>query len=71
MDSHDPEEWADFEAVRSRPFEQHLANSFFRTYKPVLDDEPWRAFNTMQEYRDWCEHNVPAWLGYGREASDV
>jgi hypothetical protein len=23
-------------------------------------------FNTMAEYRAWCEANMPEWLGYGR-----
>jgi len=32
----------------------------------VLDDAPFRAFDTMAEYREWCERNLPAWLGYGR-----
>lgn len=40
--------------------------AFIRTYKPVLDDEPYRSFDTMAEYRRWCELNLPSWLGYGR-----
>ena len=40
--------------------------AFIRTYKPVLDDAPFRAFDTMEEYRQWCEKNLPDWLGYGR-----
>jgi hypothetical protein len=40
--------------------------AFIHTYKPVLDDEPFRAFDTMEEYRRWCEENLPGWLGYGR-----
>ena len=32
----------------------------------VLDDAPFRAFDTMEEYRQWCEKNLPDWLGYGR-----
>ena len=31
-----------------------------------LDDEPFRAFDTMEQYRQWCEANLPEWLGYGR-----
>ena len=40
--------------------------AFIHTYKPVLDDAPFRAFETMAEYRSWCERNLPSWLGYGR-----
>jgi hypothetical protein len=62
----DPEDWADFEAAAKRPLEQHIHNSFIHTYKPVLDDAEYRSFDTMAEYREWCERNVPDWLGYGR-----
>jgi hypothetical protein len=61
------DEWIDeFEANRVRPLQQRFRYSFVRTYKPVLDDEPFRAFDTMADYRRWCEENLPPWLGYGR-----
>ena len=56
----------DFEAAARRPLEQHIRNSFIYTYKPVLDDAGYRSFDTMQQYREWCEKNLPEWLGYGR-----
>jgi len=60
-------EWIrDFEAAARRTVEQRLRYAFVKTYKPVLDDAPFRAFATMQDYRDWCEQNLPSWLGYGR-----
>jgi hypothetical protein len=34
--------------------------------KPVLDDAPYRSFETMADYRRWCEDNLPSWLGYRR-----
>ena len=40
--------------------------AFIRTYKPVLDDAKFRSFDTMEDYRRWCEANLPDWLGYGR-----
>jgi len=43
-----------------------LSLRFIHTYKPVLDDEPFRAFDTTADYRRWCEENLPDWLGYGR-----
>lgn len=62
-----PAEWrADFEAAARRPLELRLRYAFVRTYKPVLDDAPFRAFDTMEDYRRWCESNRPSWLGYGR-----
>jgi hypothetical protein len=47
-----------------RPLTLRLKYGFCRTYKPVLDDAPWRAFNTMVEYRAWCEANLPDYLGF-------
>ncbi len=58
--------WEEFEAARRRPLAQRMRYAFIKTYKPVLDDAPYRAFDTMEEYRQWCEANLPEWLGYGR-----
>ncbi len=62
-----PQEWLEeFEAARRRSLETRFRYSFIRTYKPVLDDAPYRTFDTMADYRHWCEENLPMWLGYGR-----
>jgi hypothetical protein len=62
-----PSEWLEeFEAARRRPLETRLRYGFVRTYKPVLDDASYRSFDTMEDYRGWCEENLPDWLGYGR-----
>lgn len=62
-----PAEWlAEFEAAAKRPLEARMRYAFIHTYKPVLDDASYRAFDTMEEYRRWCEENLPDWLGYGR-----
>jgi hypothetical protein len=55
----------EFEAAANRSLKTRLRYAFIKTYKPVLDDEPYRSFETMQEYRDWCE-TLPEWLGYKR-----
>jgi hypothetical protein len=57
---------AEFEAAARRPLPLHVHYSFIRTYKPVLDDAPFRSFETTEKYRQWCEANLPSWLGYGR-----
>lgn len=60
-------EWqAEFEAAARRPLAVRLRYAFIRTYKPVLDDAPYRSFENMEEYRQWCQNNLPEWLGYGR-----
>ena len=62
-----PPEWlAEFEAAARRPLKERLKYAFIKTYKPVLDDAPYRTFDTMEEYRKWCDENLPEWLGYRR-----
>ena len=67
VDAQTIREWEEeFEAARRRPLEQRIKYAFIHTYKPVLDDAPFRVFDTMEQYRRWCEENLPDWLGYGR-----
>ncbi len=62
-----PREWLEeFEAAARRPLATRFRYAFIRTYKPVLDDAPFRAFDTTADYRRWCEEHLPDWLGYGR-----
>jgi hypothetical protein len=62
-----PREWLEeFAAAARRPLKQRFRYAFIKTYKPVMDDARFRAFNTTAEYRKWCEENLPSWLGYGR-----
>jgi hypothetical protein len=51
-----------------RPVADRIKYGFFRMYKPVLDDAPWRVFDTMEDYRNWCEKNLPGYLGFKRPA---
>lgn len=62
-----PQEWLEeFEAAARRPLKTRLDYSFIKTYKPVMDDAEFRSFDTMEDYRRWCEENLPRWLGYSR-----
>ena len=62
-----PADWlAEFEAAARRPLAQRFRYAFVRTYKPVLDDARYRSFESMADYRRWCEESLPHWLGYGR-----
>jgi hypothetical protein len=62
-----PHEWLqDFEAAARRPLAQRWKYAFIHTYKPVLDDASFRAFDTTAAYRQWCDENLPDWLGYAR-----
>ena len=62
-----PADWlAEFEAAARRPLANRFRYAFVRTYKPVLDDARYRSFDRLEDYRRWCEENLPDWLGYGR-----
>ncbi|MFN0130980.1 MAG: hypothetical protein ACKVW3_00355 [Phycisphaerales bacterium] len=56
----------EFEAAARRPLALRFRYAFIKTYKPVLDDAAYRSFDSTQAYRDWCDANLPSWLGYGR-----
>jgi hypothetical protein len=66
--------WQDFrEQCRrqmARPLSERIRYGFCRIYKPVLDDAPWRVFDTMSEYRAWCADNLPEYLGF-KPAADI
>lgn len=42
----------------------HIRYGFAHVHKPVLDDAPYRIFDSMQEYRAWCHNNLPRYLGF-------
>lgn len=58
--------WREFDAMAKRPLCDRIRYGFIKTYRPVLDDAPYRSFETMEEYRQWSEQNLPGWLGFGR-----
>ncbi|MBC8106981.1 MAG: hypothetical protein H7Z14_10360 [Anaerolineae bacterium] len=63
-----PREWLEeFEAAAKRPLALRWKYSFIKTYKPVMDDAKYRSFDTMADYRKWCEEKLPSWLGHGRD----
>ena len=55
-----PELLAEFEANAKRPLTltTRMRYGFIHTYKPVLDDARYRSFDTMKEYRRWCNDNL-------------
>ena len=55
-----PADWlAEFEAAARRPLANRFRYAFVRTYKPVLDDARYRSFESLADYRRWCEENLP------------
>ena len=61
-----PELLEEFQAAGRRSLRERFRYAFIKTYKPVLDDATYRSFDTLADYRRWCEENLPDWLGYGR-----
>jgi hypothetical protein len=60
------EEWKlNFKDGLSRSISERIALGFAPMKLPVIDDQPYRVFETMKEYREWAAKNLPAWLGYG------
>lgn len=49
-----------------RSVQERMRYGFCYVYKPVLDDAPWRSFDSTEEYRNWCQENLPEYLGYGK-----
>ena len=62
----DPVFLKDFEAASRRPLRDRLQYAFIKTFKPAMGEASYRAFDTMEDYRQWCERSLPKWLGYGR-----
>ena len=48
----------------ARPLALRERYGFVSVYRPVMDDAPYRIFETMADYRKWCDENLPAYLGY-------
>ena len=44
--------------------DERIRRGFYWEYKPILDDEPFRIFEKMEDYRKWAHENLPSYLGY-------
>ena len=63
--------WASFEAAMNRSVLERIERGCLSTFKPVLDEGPGvRVWDTMEDYRRWCEGQLPAWLGYQRVSDE-
>ncbi len=56
----------DFEDALSRPVKERIELGFIVMKIPIIDEVPYRIFDTMDEYRRWADKNLPKWLGYCR-----
>ena len=58
----------DFLDGLSRPVEERIELGFVPMKLPVIDDLPYRIFETVKEYRDWAQSALPRYLGYFRKS---
>jgi hypothetical protein len=62
--------WEDFRDQCRRQMDRSMENrikyGFSRRIKPAPGGIVARSFNTMAEYRAWCEKNLPDYLGFKR-----
>ncbi len=54
----------DFHDGLSRTVEERINLGFVPVKLPVIDDVPYRIFETMEEYSKWAEKTLPLYLGY-------
>ncbi len=52
----------------ARPLADRIRFGFFRNPNPVRDAGGNRSFESMPEYRRFCEASYPSYFGYARPA---
>lgn len=57
----------DFQDGLSRSIQERIELGFIQMKLPVIDDAPYRIFDTLEKYRRWANENLPMWLGYHTE----
>lgn len=57
---------SEFKMALKRSVLERVNRGFIKTYKPVIDDAPYRIFSKIRDYKNWCEKYLPNWLGYGK-----
>ena len=59
------EQWKmDFQDALSRAVSERINLGFIPMKIPVIDELPYRIFDTMNDYRRWANKNLAKWLGY-------
>ena len=50
----------------SHTIQERIELGFIPMKIPIVDDAPYRIFNSMNRYREWTNKSLPRWLGYYR-----
>jgi len=61
----------EFQLSMARKLSERLRRGFIKTYRPVMDDAPYRIFDSLGDYCRWCEKELPGWLGYGKAPKGI
>jgi hypothetical protein len=56
----------DFMDGLTRAVEDRINLGYVPFKIPVIDETPYRIFETMEDYRKWSERELPRFLGYYR-----
>jgi len=48
----------------SHTVEERIELGFIPMKLPIIDDEPYRIFDSTEDYRIWADQTLPDWLGY-------
>ena len=56
----------DFRDGLSRTVAERVRLGLVLMKLPILNDAPYRIFDTMEEYRLWAERHLPPYLGFLR-----
>lgn len=54
----------DFKDGLLHTVKERIELGFIPMELPIINDAPYRIFNTMTEYRKWAAKELPKWLGY-------
>ncbi len=54
----------DFSDSLSRTVEERIQLGFIPLKLPIVDDAPYRIFDTVAAYRAWAAEKLPVYLGY-------
>jgi len=54
----------DFSDGLSRTVSERIELGFIPMKLAVIDEEDYRIFNNIKEYRKWANLNLTGWLGY-------
>jgi len=48
----------------SHTIEERIELGFIPMKIPIVDEAPYRIFDSIEEYQRWASENLPKWLGY-------